>query len=74
MHCLMTTPSNAAFYSFAGWDFTKAIISDINNDTRETNTDYTIGALALDAKPRCAVEYCYNRNKRNANGFIDSIN
>ena len=51
------------FYSFAGYTFTADIIADINNNGRETNTDYTIGALALDTKPRSAIEYCYGRNK-----------
>lgn len=53
-----------AFYHFAGYTFTAEIIADINNNGRDTNTeDYTIGALALDTKPRSAIEYCYGRNK-----------
>ena len=58
----------------AGYDFTTEIINDINNNSRNTNTNYTIGALALDKKPRCAIEYCYNRNKRNANGLVENVN
>ena len=67
-------PEEAEVHSRAGYDFTKEIISDINNTNRNTNTNYTIGALALDAKPRCAIEYCYNRNKRNADGTITASN
>ena len=33
-----------------------------------------IGVLALDDKPESAVEYCYNRNKRNADGQVVSAN
>ena len=67
-------PAQADVHSLAGYDFTKEIINDINNTSRNTNTSYTIGALELDKKPRCAIEYCYNRNKRNASGQVVETN
>lgn len=48
-----------------GQHFCSEIISQID-ENRITN-------LTLDAKPQSAVEYCYNRNKRNAEGKVDKI-
>lgn len=48
-----------------GQHFCSEIISQID-ENRITN-------LTLDAKPQSAVEYCYNRNKRNAEGKVDKV-
>lgn len=45
-----------------GWDFCKEIIAEAG-----------IGALALNATPQSAVEYCHNKNKRNANGIVEDV-
>lgn len=70
---LTTDTQNAAAttHHHAGWDFCKEIISDVNNISRDPNTSNDIGPLSLSVDPRSAVEYCYNRNKRNENGTID---
>lgn len=54
-----------------GYDFTSEIIHEVNgasgNDTDDSNN---IDVLALNQQPKSAVEYCYNKNKRNANGQV----
>ena len=47
---------------YAGQEFTSEIAS---------NSNAGIEYLTMDKQPRGAVEYCYNRNKRNANGTVD---
>lgn len=51
--------------------FTKEIIEAVNSDNDATND---IGALTLDQNPASAVEYCYNKNKRNDNGEVVALN
>lgn len=50
-----------------GWDATNNIM---------TMSGYlnTINTRTLDLPPRCAAEYCYMRNKRNADGSITAAN
>ncbi len=54
-----------------GYDFTSEIIHEVNgqsgNDKDDSNN---IDVLALNQQPKSAVEYCYNKNKRNANGQV----
>ena len=47
---------------YAGQEFTSEIAS---------NSNAGIEYLTMDKQPRGAVEYCYNRNKRNADGTVD---
>lgn len=47
---------------FAGQEFTSEIAS---------NSDAGIEYLTMDKQPESAVEYCYNKNKRNADGTVD---
>lgn len=64
-------------HEYAGYDFCNEIIaqvngtvpnqSDANKDT-DPNNDITI--LPLNKQPKSAIEYCYNKNKRLANGNV----
>lgn len=51
-------------HSYAGQEFTRAIAR---------NTDAGVKHLTMAEKPSGAVEYCYNRNKRNADGSIVKV-
>ena len=61
--------------AYRGYVFCNEIITDINSNDPERVTGYNgiIGALQMDAMPSSAIEYCYNRNKRNSNGEIVSV-
>lgn len=62
--------------SYGGWIFCDEIIRDINtktNSSRDTGYDGTIGTIAMDQLPSSAIEYAYNKNKRNSNGSIASF-
>lgn len=48
-----------------GLYFTEFIIESVKSDEEE---------LDLSQQPRSAVEYCYNRNKRNADGSVANVN
>ena len=52
-------------HQYAGHEFCKEIIEVVNTTGDELNLSQT---------PRSAVEYCYNRNKRNADGTVASVN
>lgn len=67
--------SEAKKRDYRGWVFCNEIITDINanESNRETGYNGTIGALQMDEMPTSAIEYCYNRNKRYANGSIASV-
>lgn len=49
-------------HPYAGYDFSKKIIDKAD-----------IGVLALNENPQSAVEYCYNKNKRDKNGNVKDI-
>lgn len=51
---------------YAGLDFTKEI-SNIES------TKILDGSVTLSKDARSAVEYCYNKNKRNSDGLVDEI-
>lgn len=56
---------------FAGYTFCQEIIQDINGyNNRETDPDTNIDILALNENPQSAIEYCYNKNKRNNKGQV----
>ena len=62
---------------YSGHTFCEEIIKDINtkNDaTRNTGYEGTIGSLTLATIPNCAIEYAYNRNKRNRDGSVANMN
>lgn len=51
-------------HSYAGQHFTEDIVKKSNNGVRN---------LTMDQQASGAVEYCYNRNKRNSDGSISKI-
>ena len=58
------------YFPYNGWKFSKDIIDYLNNDTRPGYPNNKVDPLALDSKPKSAVEYCYNKNKRSNDGTI----
>lgn len=54
--------SNVTIRDYQGLTFTKEIYSEAG-----------IGPLATNETPRSAIEYCVNKNKRNADGTIDTM-
>ncbi|MBQ9722929.1 MAG: DUF4906 domain-containing protein [Bacteroidales bacterium] len=52
-----------------GQTFCDDIIATAN---QHSDDKYHIGALLLNEKPKSAVEYCYNKNKRNKDGSVAS--
>lgn len=56
------TKDGGTLHNFAGWDFTKEI-------AKNSNAGFT--KLTLAETANSAVEYCYNRNKRQSDGTID---
>ena len=55
------------YFPYNGYNFCKKIIAKANEST---NADHHIGALWLSESPKSAVEYCYNKNKRNNSGIV----
>ncbi len=56
---------------FRGYVFSSEIINVVNGqDNHDTDTSNNIDVLQLDEKPDSAIEYCYNKNKRNRNGQV----
>ena len=55
------TADGGTLHNFAGWDFTKEI-------AKNSNAGFT--KLTMEETANSAVEYCYNRNKRQADGTI----
>lgn len=45
-----------------GWDFCNEIVEKAG-----------VGQLELNATPQSAVEYCYNKNKRNGSGIVENV-
>lgn len=67
----------ATLHSFAGYDFCNEIIQTVNGGQKDTNgnaydsdPDNDINILQLDEQPKSAIEYCYNKNKRNNKGEV----
>lgn len=56
-----------------GWIFCDEIIGSINTNSSGTGYNGTIGAIAMNELPTSAIEYVYNRNKRNRDGTIASF-
>ena len=60
------------YYDFKGYEFSNKIVAVLKtpeNKAKEgTKLDYS-----LDQSPESAVAYCYNKNKRNANGEVVNI-
>lgn len=54
-----------------GYIFTRDIINFLNSDNDNAND---IKELPLDREPASAIEYCYNKNRRDNNGAVVSLN
>lgn len=59
------------YFPYNGYEFCKKIITKAN---ASSNANHHIKELWLSASPKSAVEYCYNKNKRNENGIVDDAN
>lgn len=59
-----------ARHEYAGQHFTEKIFDAVKNNT---NADEKVNVLTMADPPRGAVEYCYNRNKRNSDGSIAKV-
>ena len=56
---------------YRGYVFSNEIIQVVNGlGNHDTNASNNIDVLQLDQQPRSAIEYCYNKNKRNRNGQV----
>ena len=70
-------PRQVELHEFKGYDFCNEIITTVNGgqknkngEVTDTNPDNDINILQLDEQPKSAIEYCYNKNKRNNKGQI----
>lgn len=71
--------SMAEIHEYAGYDFCNEIIAQVNGTVpnqseanKDTDPDNDITILPLNKQPKSAIEYCYNKNKRYANGNVVS--
>ena len=56
---------------YRGYVFSYEIIQDVNGyNNRDTDPNNNIDVLALNEEPNSAIEYCFNKNKRNAYGQV----
>lgn len=67
----------AELHKYAGYDFCNEIIQTINGGQKDaegkaydSNPDNDINILQLNESPKSAIEYCYNKNKRNNKGQV----
>ena len=63
-HDSFATAEGGYVHNFAGQHFTEDIYKKSNGGVK---------ALTMDQQPSGAVEYCYNRNKRNSDGSITKV-
>lgn len=60
-------------HEYAGYDFSSEIIQVVNGygeNGHDTDPSNDIDILPLNEEPRSAVEYCYNKNKRDSEGHV----
>ena len=69
--------SGGTLHQYKGYDFCTEIIQTVNGEQKDengnaydTDPNNDIKTLPLDSKPRSAIEYCYNKNKRNSEGNV----
>ena len=67
--------SQATKRAYSGYIFCNEIITEVNGGGSKTEKDTSndIAVLQLDEKPKSAIEYCYNRNKRDINGNVSEV-
>lgn len=57
--------------AYRGYVFCNEIIQEVNGATgNDTDTSNDINILQLDEQPESAIEYCFNKNKRNNKGEV----
>lgn len=56
-----------------GYTFCEEIISDLKNNERDKDPLNDINKLNLADNPKSAIEYCYNKNKRESDGTISDV-
>lgn len=61
---------DACHKEYAGQHFTEKIYNATKDNT---DTDKKVNVLTMADSPKGAVEYCYNRNKRDANGNVVKV-
>ena len=59
------------YFPYNGYNFCKKIITKAN---ASSNSNHHIKELWLTQSPKSAVEYCYNKNKRNSSGIVEDAN
>ena len=68
----IVTNAGVSARDYAGQEFTSEIYQK-SNTGENAQKDERVKILTLGDQARGAVEYCYNRNKRNADGSITSV-
>lgn len=63
-----TDIANVVIHDHDGYDFCNEIVDELSD------TENKIDKLDLSQKPNSAIEYCYNRNKRNTDGSVTNVN
>ena len=63
--------SGVHLHDHEGFDFYNEVVSVANSSAYSST--HGIGELNLSEPPKSAVEYCFNKNKRNANGKVDTV-
>ena len=64
------TKDGGTLHNYAGQEFTKEIFDATKNNT---DVNKKVNVLTMADQPKGAVEYCYNRNKRDANGNVEKV-
>ena len=62
--------SEKVYHEYNGLNFTKKIIAKAMNTRDSNNTPYLSSKRLLNESPESAIEYCYNKNKRNTDGTV----
>lgn len=74
-HDRSAVSGNPTMYDYNGYNFSNNIISFVNQGAGGTaDEDDKITTLALNQQPKSAIEYCYNKNKRDNNGNVTTVN
>lgn len=73
----MADPKQVTLHEYEGYNFCNEIIATVNGGQKDkngnaydTNVSNNIEVLQLDQQPKSAIEYCYNKNKRNNKGQV----
>lgn len=62
--------TNAQYFPYNGYNFCNKIVTKATN---AQHADWMGASLTLNKSPKCAVEYCYHKNKRNATtGLVEN--